>query len=520
MDELQDLASALEESELKKDIDDVGDVSATSPRPDRDLQRKRRTRKRRTTSTSTYLVSSLINNLVVNQTNTSPRSSSSWDEVVKDYVESFTANCSDESDEYVSSLKSRLQNAVLSNNLQVRGHHKRVFKQATPCCCESDSYTENGSALPVLRRHRKKKIKRMTIDSNCHGDGLLRENGDMTLDGTNTVKRKKKGGTQRKEPCDSGPDKMACKTTKLKREKTVIPCLLCSQKSCDKLQAENSVRNGPIAIQGTKPDESDTPGTANLPKPSAKSEEHGCQCRCHVNRKDESSISSTSSNSDTDSANFTQDDAGGDGDDEMTDFYAESENGPVWGVPNVCGMRWWPHGLMQRNTAAKEDALCLHKMDINDINCTNHFYDNKVKRFVSGSVHMSECSRRGFHARNNRLPGMAARSIRRGRRRAKMKKSKEKSAREQDLLEFQSSLSKLSLSARNKRIKLEDNFWKEAYSNRNDWTHRLFQTCPSSVQVKGGVDFATMEMKSPANTATKPSNEDTSTKSSFSEAKQ
>lgn len=518
MDELQDLASALEESELKKDIDDVGDVSATSPRLDRDLQRKRKTRKRRTTSTSTYLVSSIINNLVVNQNNTSPRSSSSWDEVVKDYVESFTANCSDESDEYMGSLKSRLQNAVLSNTLQVRGHHKRVFKQATPCCCESDSYTENGSALPVLRRHKKKKIKRMTIDSNSHGDGLLRESGDIPADGGDAVKRKKKGAP-RKESNDPHADKMTCKTTKLKRERTFIPCLLCSRKSCDKSQAENSVKNGPSAISGTKPDESDAAGTADLPKSSHKAEDHSCQCRCHVNQKDESSISSTSSNSDTDSANFTQDDAGGDGDDEMTDFYAESENGPVWGVPNVCGMRWWPHGLMQRNGTAKEDSLCLHKMEITDINCTNHFYDNKVKRFVSGSVHMSECSRRGFHARNNRMPGMAARSVRRGRRRAKMKKSKEKSAREQDLLEFQSSLSKLSLSARNKRIKLEDNFWKEAYSNRSDWSHRLFQPLPSYGQSKGSVDFAGTQMK-PSATASKQNNEETYTKSSFSEAKQ
>nr|CAB3250465.1 G patch domain-containing protein 2 [Phallusia mammillata] len=88
---------------------------------------------------------------------------------------------------------------------------------------------------------------------------------------------------------------------------------------------------------------------------------------------------------------------GQDGDDEMTDFYNEP-GGSVCGIP--CIIPWW------------EDEA------VDDI---------KLKSIISGALPcLTESSQKGFHARVNRLPGMAARSIRRGRRRHKLKKTGEK----------------------------------------------------------------------------------------------
>lgn len=345
MDEFHELASALEEPEASQDIDDVEAVSATSSNHERELYRKRRTRKRRTVScTNANIVTNLLNNLVVvKHINKSPRSSSSLDEAVKDYVESLTANCSDETDEYVSSLKSKLKNAMLSNNLQDRIHHKRVFKQATPCCCESDSFTENGSAIPVLRKHKKKRIKRMMIDPTQQED-------EEQLDSN----RKKKIVKTQQNSCSNEieTDKMKCKTTKTQRErKSSNQCFLCRNKPCQE-------GNDKTISSVLKNDHQ-----LHLPQESKSNhnleEKVPCGCRCHtVAGKEESSISSTSSNSDTDSANFTQDDAGGEGDDEMTDFYAESENGPVWGVPAVCQM---PLGLKK---SSNEDMFYSVRDDL------------------------------------------------------------------------------------------------------------------------------------------------------------
>lgn len=465
MDELvQDLVSALDDSSMKKEeIDEHGDMSATSETIDRELYRKRRTRKRRTASTSSHLVSSIFNNLVVvNQIHSS--CSSSLDEAVKDYVESFTANCSDESDSHANTWNNRLKNVVLSTGLQDRVHHKRVFKQATPCNCESDSHTENGITIPVLRKHRKKKLKRMTIDGSP--PGLLRDSQGPASGSCDENHKRKQPNKSTPYPSAEETDKMCCKTTKLKKErKGTITCLICYQKSCDKLILSNNMyeRNGLLTLV---PNDNISMKTDKAN--SIEEEIQSCQCNCHLNQgKDESSISSTSSNSDTDSANFTQDDAGGDGDDEMTDFYAESDNGPVWGIPNICGMRCLPWSRGLRNS--KDETLWTHKIEESNLPGNPYVYDEKIKRFVTGPLHITDHSRRGFHARNNRLPGLAARSIRRGRRRAKVKKVKEKKE-----LDFHSSLSlsKLSLSERSKRIKLDE--IKETVCNNQDWSSNKF----------------------------------------------
>ncbi|XP_039258691.2 G patch domain-containing protein 2-like [Styela clava] len=458
MDELvQDLVSALDDSSLwKEEIDEQGDMSAASSAIDRELYRKRRTRKRRTASTSSHLVSSILNNLVVVNQIHSPRSSSSLDEAVKDYVESFTANCSDESDSYTNVWNTKLKNVVLSSGLQDRVHHKRVFKQATPCNCESDSHTENGITIPVLRKHRKKKLKRMTVDSSL--PGLLRSSPGSNSASCNDNHKNKQLSKSIPHPSGEETHKMSCKTTKLKKEqKTAITCLVCYQKSCDKLFHNHTQDKNGLCLTNSGNDKVMQCDKANLKADEVVS----CQCDCHANlNKDESSISSTSSNSDTDSANFTQDDVGVDGDDEMTDFYAETDGGPVWGIPNLCGMRC-------PSWSSKDESMWAHQAEDAGIPGGPYVFDEKIKRFVTGSMHISEYSRRGFHARNNRLPGMAARSVRRGRRRAKVKKAKEK--RDMD---FRASLSKLSLSERSKRIKLDE--IKETFYSHQDWSSNKF----------------------------------------------
>nr|XP_002130587.1 G patch domain-containing protein 2 [Ciona intestinalis] len=86
-----------------------------------------------------------------------------------------------------------------------------------------------------------------------------------------------------------------------------------------------------------------------------------------------------------------------DGDDEMTDFFNEP-GGSVCGIPSI--VPWW-----------EEDAM----------------EDTKLKCIINGAMSsMSDAAQKGFHSRINRLPGMAARSIRRGRRRYKQKKTGER----------------------------------------------------------------------------------------------
>uniref|UniRef100_H2YLR1 G-patch domain-containing protein n=1 Tax=Ciona savignyi TaxID=51511 RepID=H2YLR1_CIOSA len=86
-----------------------------------------------------------------------------------------------------------------------------------------------------------------------------------------------------------------------------------------------------------------------------------------------------------------------DGDDEMTDFYSEP-GGSVCGVPSI--IPWW-----------EEETID----------------ETKLRCIINGAMpHLSETAQKGFHSRINRLPGMAARSIRRGRRRYKQKKPGER----------------------------------------------------------------------------------------------
>lgn len=320
MEELpQDLGLALEDFSLKHDSDEQGYISGSDMKID--MCRRRKMRKRRTTDI-------LFQNGQCNpcgQLNNSPKSSSSVDESTRNsrYVESYTAYCSEETDE-------RPRHRPLHRNDGMRtvdrSHHKRIFKQAKPCYCESDSHNENAPVFP--RKQRKKKFRKIVIDAN---DSILVPEDEMKPSSKYPCKTRRKQQSHAMEGTTDSKN-TSPKSRNLNHYWTVRNCGACSNKACSTSSSENVV-------------------ISNIDRDTS------CTCRCHNHMaKSDSSLSGSSCNSDTDSANFTPDDMGGDGDDEMTDFYAESDGGSVVGVPH----RSCSHWILRNGSSLKDEKVWLY----------------------------------------------------------------------------------------------------------------------------------------------------------------
>lgn len=315
MEELpQDLALALDDPSLKHDSDEQGELSESDMKID--AYRRRKMRKRRTTNAAACQVS--ISAMGI-QLNNSPKSSSSLDEGARNsrYVESFTANCSDETDERP---RPGHLNGAISRNLPDRSHHKRVFKQAKPCYCESDSHTENAPVYP--RKHRKKKLRRMSVDTNgaCAEHDAGKSSPCIHSERRNMRDRRKfrsklsEGGINCENVHLQSKNADECQTNGC--------CCICASQPCDKLLEQTQISHDDLS-KDHEQISSKAPMQEGVPV--------SCQCLCHASLgKEDFSHSGSSCNSDTDFANSSP---GGDGDDEMTDFYAESDGGPVFGIP-------------------------------------------------------------------------------------------------------------------------------------------------------------------------------------------
>lgn len=413
MEELpQDLGLALEDSSLKHDSDEQGYISGSDMKID--ICRRRKMRKRRTTDI-------LFQNGQCNpngQLNNSPKSSSSVDESTRNsrYVESYTANCSEETDERPRHGPMHRNDAMRTVD---RSHHKRVFKQAKPCYCESDSHNENAPIFP--RKQRKKKFRKIVID--CNDSILVPERSEMKSRSHCQWK------TRRKERPHTVDGTAMSKTSSVNSKNlnhywAVRKCDACSTKSCSAEQMSCHHDGQNTCFEGVVISSNDS-GVS-------------CTCRCHINvGKDDSSLSGSSCNSDTDSANFTPDDIGGDGDDEMTDFYAESDGGSVLGIPHQSCNHW----ILRNGNTLRDEKLWLYGMG--KIKSGENMYTggmSDVRTDMSRSVD-----------KQNKYSKNIIRYGQRHKRRMKIKKNKVKNLKEQDV----SQMNKLSLGNRSKRMRLE-----------------------------------------------------------------
>ncbi|XP_027630968.1 G patch domain-containing protein 2-like isoform X9 [Tupaia chinensis] len=363
MDELvHDLASALEQTSEQNKLGELWEEMALSPRQQRRQLRKRRGRKRRSDFT----------HLAEHTCCYSEASESSLDEAVKDCREvAPVANFSDSDDTMVAKRHPAL-NAIVKSK-QHSWH-------------ESDSFTENAPCRPLRRR---RKVKRVTSEVAASLQQKLKVS-DWSY--------------------ERGCRFKSAKKQRLSRWKENTPWTSSGHGLCE--SAENRTflsKTGRKERMECEADEQKQGSDENMSEWIMKIKRSEIQ-RSHEQRnigltfhKRCSSIftiyvvvtvhetSSVCSSSDT--GLFTNDE-GRQGDDEQSDWFYEGECVPGFTVPNLLP-KWAP-----------EHCSEVERMD-----------SGLDKLSDSTFLLPSRPGQRGYHARLNRLPGAAARCLRKGRRR-------------------------------------------------------------------------------------------------------
>ncbi|KAF4788571.1 G patch domain-containing protein 2-like protein [Turdus rufiventris] len=375
MDELvHDLASALEQTSEQNKLDELWEEMALSPRQQRRQLRKRRGRKRRSDFTHQAEHACCY----------SEASESSLDEAVKDCREVLTANFSDSDDMAV--VK---RHPALSATLRSKQHLWH----------ESDSFTENAPCRPLRRR---RKVKRVTSEVAASLQQKLRVSEWNYERGCRFKSAKKQRLSRWKENapwtssshglCESGENRPFLSNGGRKER---MECEADDQKQGS--DENMSEWLGIIKLHLSKEICQLACGTMSSPL-LEEDELQYYDSSVHVmkslklfTKHGKSETSSVCSSSDT--GLFTNDE-GRQGDDEQSDWFYEGECVPGFTVPNLLA-KW---GADHRSEVERIDSG-LDKLS--------------VSTFLLPSPPARKNCTIGFH----RLPGAAARCLRKGRRR-------------------------------------------------------------------------------------------------------
>ncbi|KAG8126348.1 hypothetical protein E2320_021451 [Naja naja] len=354
MDELvHDLASALEQTSEQNKLDELWEEMTLSPRQQRRQLRKRRGRKRRSDLTHQAEHACCY----------SGASESSLEEVVEDCREVLTAYFSDSDDMAVA------KHPTLNTALKNKQHSWH----------ESDSFTENAPCRPLRRR---RKVKRVTSEVAASLQQKLRVSEWTYEKGCRFKSAKKQCLSRWKENapwtstgrglCESAEtraflskggrnERMECEADEQKQgsDENMSECAVPDMQFKDRDDPHNS--NSAIKL-----------------------------CNPDVNKR-EIETSSVCSSSDT--GLFTNDE-GRQGDDEQSDWFYEGECVSGFTVPNLLP-KWGP----DRQSDMERMDSSLDKIS--------------EPTFLLPSRPVT----RGFHPRLNRLPSVATRCLRKGRRR-------------------------------------------------------------------------------------------------------
>ncbi|XP_048341961.1 G patch domain-containing protein 2-like isoform X2 [Sphaerodactylus townsendi] len=322
MDELHDLASALEQTSEQNKLDELWEEMTLSPRQQRRQLRKRRGRKRRSDLTHQAEHTCCY----------SGASESSLDEAVEDCREVLTANFSDSDD-----MMGVKRHPALSGTLKNKQHSWH----------ESDSFTENAPCRPLRRR---RKVKRVTSEVAASLQQKLRVS---------------------EWSYEKGCRFKSAKKQRLSRWKENTPWTSSSRALCESAETRAFLSKG---------------GRNERMECEADEQKQGSDE--NMSECDTSSVCSSS-----DTGLFTNDE-GRQGDDEQSDWFYEGECVSGFTVPNLLP-KWGPD----------------HRSDVERM-------DSSLEKASDPTFLLpSRPATGGFHGRLNRLPSVASRCLRKGRRR-------------------------------------------------------------------------------------------------------
>ncbi|XP_030855240.1 G patch domain-containing protein 2 isoform X2 [Strongylocentrotus purpuratus] len=387
-----------------------------SPKSVRRQSRKRRGRKRRLDP----------NPIWENSIKYSEGSDSSLDEALKDYMENVSSQQQHQSDSGSddTTMMKRLSSLNMTSSSNLYG--------------ESDSVTENHTMLKKTVNKRKKRFKRMDVDSIPSSSGCMVRSSSMPdfvpeifhkrprvkkvrprkLDKTDDASQMKgefefdillakstKTGNKLKSklnPMDLSQPREECKAITEGKE-------VCPRKQDKEGTEASAVVGSPVSKERTRSSSSDGATSTEVAEGKnmdCSSNDSDVTMRQPLTPKNEELSSSYMSSSDEDEDEEDDDgytnDEGREGDDEQSDFFHEPGN--VSGIPTV--VPWW-------------DSKTIEEYE----------QDQTFNSILSGSLqHLSKPTQRSFHAKLRGCHGLEEPSIMRGcRQRLKAKRLKKSS---------------------------------------------------------------------------------------------